>query len=39
MAAPLDVDDAVAGAERLMRLTDVVQCGGYLFVVLWMFMG
>ena len=39
MDAPLDVDDAVAGAERLMRSTDVVQCGGYLLVVLWMFMG
>ena len=38
MDAPLDVDDAVAGAERLMRLTDVVQCGGYLLVVLGMFM-
>src|SRR4029079_16904404 len=39
MDAPLDVDDAVAGAERLMRSTDVVQCGGHLLVVLWMFMG
>ena len=39
MDAPLDVDDAVAGAERLMRSTDVVQCGGYLLVVLGMFMG
>ena len=39
MDAALDVDDAVAGAERLMRSTDVVQCGGYLLVVLGMFMG
>jgi len=35
--APLDIDDAVAGAERAVRSTDVVQCGGYLLVVLWMF--
>src|SRR4051794_9447740 len=26
MDAPLDIDDAVAGAERPMRSTDVVQC-------------
>ena len=38
MDAPLDIDDAVAGAERLMRSTDVVQCGHNLLVVLWMFM-
>jgi hypothetical protein len=38
MDAALDVDDAVAGAERLMRSTDVVQCGGHLLVVLGMFM-
>jgi len=36
MDAPLDIDDAVAGAERAVRSTDVVQCGGYLLVVLWM---
>ena len=38
MDAPLDVDDAVTGAERLMRSTDVVQGGHYLLVVLGMFM-
>ena len=38
MDAPLDIDDPVAGAERLMRSTDVVQCGLYLLVVLGMFM-
>ena len=38
MDAPLDIDDAVAGAERLMRLTDVVQCGGYLLIIFWVLM-
>jgi hypothetical protein len=37
MDAPLDIDDAVAGAERLMRATDVGKCRGDLLVVLWMF--
>jgi len=37
MDAPLDIDDAVTRAERAMRSTDVVQCGGYLLVILGMF--
>jgi hypothetical protein len=37
MDAALGIDDAVAGAERAMRSTNIVQCRGYLLVVLWMF--
>ncbi len=33
----LDVDDAVASAERLMCPADFIEGGGYLFIVLWMF--
>jgi hypothetical protein len=33
----LNVDDAVASAEGLMCPADFIEGGGYLFVVLWMF--
>ena len=33
----LNVDDAVAGAERLVGPADFIEGGGYLFIVLWMF--
>jgi hypothetical protein len=33
----LNVDDAVACAEWLMCPADFIEGGGYLFIVLWMF--
>jgi hypothetical protein len=38
MGASLDVDDAVAGAERLTGSKDVVEGGGYLLIILGMLM-
>lgn len=35
----MDVDDAVAGAERLTGSKDVVEGGGYLLIILGMLMG
>ena len=36
MGVALNVNDAVPGAERLVRSTDVIEGGGYLLVVLGM---
>ena len=38
MGVALNVNDAGAGAERLVRSTDVLEGGGYLLIVLGMLM-
>ena len=38
MGVALNVNDAVAGAKRLVRATDVLEGGGYLLVILGMLM-